>query len=279
MKVCVSALGYTGRDELTIKELQNCSNTRLDDKLRSLCKEIQLEKAIDFLVVMDKHDAVPSENTYRILMKICGEQKALVQAKLIHSHFAKRGLDSNLSLSEDLLCCFLKCGSLKDALQVFQKLTCRTVFSWTAIINAYVDDGKAHKALQLHQSMCEEGVEPNGYTYVSLLKACTDSCNLEKGKILHMEARKKSLSSNAIVNSTLLGMYGKCGALREVEDLFLEVKHPDIVTYNVMLGIYAVNNTLIALDFYRKMGEVKRWGVGCHHPCTMSTVISEIIAR
>ena len=91
-------------------------------------------------------------------------------------------------------------------------------------------------------------------SFVNVLHACHYPKLLEKGKVIHTNIVRRGFDSVLTINNALIGMYGKCGALREVEDVFLEVKHPDIVTYNVMLGIYAVNNTIIALDFYRKMG-------------------------
>lgn len=149
---------------------------------------------------------------------------------------------------------YAKCGALDDALFVSRTLPCRTVFSFSSLISAYADCGRSIEALQMHQCMTEEGIEPNDYTFVSLLKACGNTCNLELGIKLHADARFKGLASDVFVGNTLVSMYGKCRKTAEAKDVFCELSQRDVVSWTAMISAYVeVGQAEEAWMSYRQM--------------------------
>eukprot|EP00250_Pteridium_aquilinum_P032310 c45494_g1_i1 orf=3-221(+) len=67
---------------------------------------------------------------------------------------------------------YAKCGAFRKAEQVLKELPFRNVFSWSALISGYADQGLGEQALKCFELMQHEGVPPNRVTFLCLLKAC-----------------------------------------------------------------------------------------------------------
>ncbi|KAI5060620.1 hypothetical protein GOP47_0025040, partial [Adiantum capillus-veneris] len=227
-----------------------CSKTRSSKPLSSqhlqnLSDGLSLDKALDDLLGPSCSSPKPPythtplhESFYIPLLKACLKLKALPQAQRINAHLCHSIPSLSTFLGENLLLTLARCGAISDALALFESLSQRTVFSWTAIISGLSDYGHAYDALRMHECMLEDGLEPDAYTFVSLFKACGTISDLETGRKLHDAARIKGFMSEMIVLTALLSMYAKCGALEEAEDVFCCLCQPDIVSWNALLCAY-----------------------------------------
>ena len=225
-----------------------------NDSLRALCNDGQLERALEVLSYMD--GAGPSPDTYICLLRACQKRKDLVQVKRVYSYLVQNEWKCDTYINDYLVMTFAKCGAIEDALDIARKLPHRTVYSWTALISAYTELGRGREAVALFQFMQEDGVKPNHYTFVSLLKACGTTSDLEKGRIFHDEARRMGFGVDTILCTTLVSMYGKCGAITEAENVFGTLFQRDVVAWNAMLAAYVEQGMAEkALHLYRQMHE------------------------
>lgn len=176
--------------------------------------------------------------------------------RAVYAHIAHHQPHPSVLLAGYLVVTFAKCGAIEDALHLSQRLSHRSVFSWTAIISACADFGRGSQALELHDYMLDDGVDPNAFTYASLFKACGNLGDLEQGKILYDAARKKGFLSHAFVANSVVCMYGKCGALVDAEDVFTSLPDKDAVSWNAMLSAYVEQGEAErVLLSYRQMQE------------------------
>eukprot|EP00250_Pteridium_aquilinum_P028513 c37293_g1_i1 orf=79-2040(+) len=216
-------------------------------------EEGELVRAVDCL---EQVSTPPPTKVYLGLLKSCSKHKSVCHAKRIQAHLALHNYCVNGSLGEQLVLTYVKCGDLEAALLVFYQLPCRTAFSWTAVISGLVDKGRGRDALTMYLYMQEEGVEPDHYTFVSLLKACGSISDLIEGKNLHDKARTKGLVQDVFIGTTLISMYGKCEAMIEAENVFLELPSRNTVTWNAMLSAYVEQGQADrALHLYWQMQE------------------------
>lgn len=222
-------------------------------RLQTLCKEGQLDRALDVLSHM--HTALPS-SIYMTLLKACIRRKALAQAKQVHVHLAQFSPNLTSLLGGYLVVTLAKCGAIEDACLASSRLPHRSVFSWTAIISAYAECGNARKALEMYQFMQDDGVEPNEHTFSTLFKACGSIPDLEQGRKLHAKANGKGFASDIFVGSTLVSMYSKCGTILEAENVFTMMSQRDAVAWNAMLLAYVEHGQEDkAIQLYRQMQE------------------------
>jgi pentatricopeptide repeat protein len=59
------------------------------------------------------------------------------------------------------------------------------ILEWNQKLSKYVKDGQPEKAMQLFQKMQQEGVSPNKFTFVRVIKACAGLGTLEDDRIFH----------------------------------------------------------------------------------------------
>ncbi|KAK6119529.1 hypothetical protein DH2020_046730 [Rehmannia glutinosa] len=115
------------------------------------------------------------------VLPACAHLGALELGKWIHFYADKNGLLRKTSVCNALIEMYTKCGSMNQALQVFDKMPERDVISWSTMITGLAHHGRAHEAIQLFQDMQKANVSPNEITFVGLLSACGHAGLLDDG--------------------------------------------------------------------------------------------------
>ncbi|KAJ7527643.1 hypothetical protein O6H91_16G064700 [Diphasiastrum complanatum] len=209
------------------------------DRLSKLCEEGRLKEALHMLELMVQQTTKPPIHAYVCLLKGCSRRKALAEGKQVHALIVQSVLDSNILLANTLVRMYSKCGSLLHAHKVFSNMPQHDVYSWTAIISAYADSGELEEAINLFHQMQETGLAPDKVLFVPLLKACARLADLEQGRQLHSDIIKRGFQSDAIVGSTLVNMYAKCGCTEDARELFYNMSERDVVSWTAMIAGYA----------------------------------------
>eukprot|EP01018_Ginkgo_biloba_P000442 Gb_36920 [translate_table: standard] len=232
-----------------LKREGNGSNSYPED-VRTLCKQGRLKDVLHIALVMDK----PLEHsTYVCLLQGCSHKKALSEGKLVHAHMNERGLMPDLILWNALVNMYVKCGSLVDARGVFDQMPKRDVFSWTVMVGAYARHGFSKQALTLFYQMPRAGIQPNHFTFASVLPACS---NLAVLKDIHEEIVRSGFESDVFVASALVDMYAKCGNIEKARQVFDGMPQRDVVSWNAMIAAYAQNGHFEeARELFRKIPE------------------------
>lgn len=100
--------------------------------------------------------------------------------------------------------------------------------------------GKAALVLEAYQQMNQQiTLEPNGYVFVSVIKACASQGASILGKMVHAQIVECSFESQVFVGSSLINMHIKCGGLEDAQRVFDGLPMHDIVIWNVMIAGYA----------------------------------------
>lgn len=84
--------------------------------------------------------------------------------------------------------------------------------------------------------MRDSGIDPNQYTFVAVLTACIRTLNLRLGLQIHAMVVKTGHLDCVYVANALMGLYGKCGFYDVVLDLFDEMPHRDIASWNTVMS-------------------------------------------
>ncbi|KAH9323337.1 hypothetical protein KI387_017976, partial [Taxus chinensis] len=147
-----------------------------------------------------------------------------------------------------------KCGSLVDAREVFDAMTERDVFSWNMIIAAYRRHGFPREALSLFNQMQPTGVQPDQFTFASIVPACAKVRALEQGTAIHQTIIERGFLSDVVVANALIDMYAKCGSIQKARQLFDKIPERSAVSWNAIITGYAQNGVLDeALRLFQKM--------------------------
>eukprot|EP01018_Ginkgo_biloba_P031733 Gb_22996 [translate_table: standard] len=228
----------------------NANNSSRSD-LRLLCKQGRLKEAFQILYLMDQTGVCADSSTYASLLKVCIDKKSLPEGKLVHTHMMDRGFVPDMFLGNTLINMYAKCGSLVDARRILDQMHERNVVSWTVMIAAYAKQGRAEEALTLFYEMQQTGIQPNQFTFSSLLPACG---NLAVLKEVHEEIITGGFESNVFVASALVDMYGKCGSLENARHMFDKMPERNVVSWTAMITGYAQNGHIDeSLELFQQM--------------------------
>ncbi|KAB1204951.1 hypothetical protein CJ030_MR7G015215 [Morella rubra] len=100
----------------------------------------------------------------------------------MHEFVDRKKLRPNLLLENALVDMYAKCGSLRDAREVFDGMNFSDVVSWTSMICAYGRNGQGRDAVALFAKMRDSILNPDSVAFVSIISACSHAGLLEEGR-------------------------------------------------------------------------------------------------
>ncbi|KAL5976537.1 hypothetical protein ACLOJK_020870 [Asimina triloba] len=198
-----------------------------------------------------------------------------MQCRQLHCAIAKSGVESVVCVSNALLSVYMKCpststdsarllfnlmperdelswttiitgyvrhGELDAARQLFDGMEVKLDVAWNAMISGYVHHGHTVHALELFRKMLSAGIEPDEFTYTSLLSACANAGLLLHGKEAHAYIlRTDPVSEPEVslpVENALITLYWKCGKVDDARRIFDKMVRRDVVSWNAILSGY-----------------------------------------
>ncbi|XP_031492323.1 putative pentatricopeptide repeat-containing protein At3g49142 [Nymphaea colorata] len=138
--------------------------------------------------------------------------------------------------------------------EMFDRMTCKGLISWNAMIAVYVNNGMASDALELFSKMEDEGALPDAVTLATVLPACGDLSALEQGKHIHEYVLRNKIGPNLFLDNALVDMYAKCGSLSAAREVFDGMTGRDVVSWTAMISAYGTHGRgRDALDVFSEM--------------------------
>ncbi|CAL1384126.1 unnamed protein product [Linum trigynum] len=102
-------------------------------------------------------------------------------------------------------------------------------------LNFLRKNGRLSEAVEVLDALAQDGTKVNSKTLIGLLQSCIDSNAVDLGRKIHARislAEEKS----AFLETKLVGMYAKCGCLRDARMVFDEMRERNLYTWSAMIG-------------------------------------------
>ncbi|KAJ7539126.1 hypothetical protein O6H91_11G077500 [Diphasiastrum complanatum] len=213
------------------------------------------KEAIKLFEEMQQNGVQPDKITFQSVLKACG-RISLHEGRMIHRQVVNMGLESDMHIGSTLVDMYANFGSIHEAHKVFNEMLARDTVAWNALITGYAQQGSGLEVLQLFKVMKDEGIDPDGVTFVSVLKACGSMGDLENGKLVHTMVLKRKLGSDVYIGATIIDMYAKCGSLNDAKQVFDNLVERDLVAWNAMIAGYVQHGYgRQALELFKNMKE------------------------
>ncbi|KAH7284783.1 hypothetical protein KP509_34G070400 [Ceratopteris richardii] len=192
------------------------------------------EEVVGCFKAMQQEGVPPDALTYVFILKSCGDANLFEKCQKIHAEIAT-----------DV---YSKCGMLLEAEEVFKTIPDRDVVCWTALISGHTEYGSGKEAVNYFHKMFMDGVSPNHFTYVYVLKACSKLKNIES-------CREDVVSWTALISG-----YAEHGSCEEALSCFEQLQHegvfPDIILWNAILLVYSEKGEYeVVFGLYSQMQE------------------------
>ncbi|PON54035.1 Tetratricopeptide-like helical domain containing protein [Parasponia andersonii] len=191
------------------------------------------------------------------LVQKCTSVASLKQARQLHALLLTTTTVVWRSpyLYNNIISMYSRCRSVGDARKMFEKMPQRNVVSFNALIAACsrVPD-HAVSALKMSTQMGVECVSPNGSTFTSLFQASSVLEDWLVGSLIHAQVVKFGYLNDQRVQTSLLGMYSKCGDLHAAGKVFGWLVDKDVVAWNsIMYGNLKNDEAEKGLHLYEDM--------------------------
>ncbi|KAL6281491.1 hypothetical protein ACE6H2_018372 [Prunus campanulata] len=198
----------------------------------------------------------PDNFTFPCLIKACGGLLDVGLGQVIHGMAVKMGLMSDVFVGNALIAMYGKCGSIEDAVRVFDLMPERNLVSWNSMICGYSENGFSQECYSLLRKILEgeESLVPDVATLVTILPLCAGKGEVNMGMVIHGVAVKLGLNQELMVNNALMDMYSKCGYLAEARVLFDKNDKKNVVSWNSIIGGYSREGDVCGtFDLFRNM--------------------------
>lgn len=160
----------------------------------------------------------PDEYCMATGLSACTHLGALWQGKWIHGYIKKRKVfESDVFIGTALVDMYAKCGCLDMAVEVFEGMPKRNVFSWAAMIGGFAVHGHAMKAIRcLERMRVDDKLRPDEIVLLGVLMACTHAGLLKEGQsLLDIMETQFGISPKHEHYSCVVDLLCRAGQLRE----------------------------------------------------------------
>lgn len=170
------------------------------------------------------------------VLKGCALTGDLGSGQLLHSIAIKVGHEPEEFLSCSLVDLYSKCGLDDDALNLFLRIKCPDIVTWSAMIGCLAQQGRKQEAAVLFRSMKHAGLTPNQFTLASLVNAATNLGGPLYCKSIHACVYKYGFESDNVVSNALITMYMGLESFRDGYQVFNAMSHWDVISWNSLLS-------------------------------------------
>lgn len=214
------------------------------------------EAAISLYHQMLEYGLAPDNFTFPFVLKACSALSAIEEGRNIHENAIRTGWETDVFVGAALIDMYAKCGCVRSAREVFDKIEERDAVLWNSMLAAYSQNGHPDESLALCSEMALAGLRPTEATLVTVISASADIAALPQGKELHGFSWKHGFESNDKVKTALVDMYAKCGSVKVARNLFERLKEKRVVSWNAIITGYAMHgHANEALDLFEEMKE------------------------
>jgi len=234
------------------------------------------ESALNFFQQMQHIGVKPNSETFTSVLSACAGLTSLEQGKEVHGEIIRCGFQSDVFVGSALVNMYGKCGSIKNARRVFDKMNQRDVVSWTAMIEGYAMHGCGKEALMLFEEMKQSGTKPNDVTLLGVLSACCHSGLVNEGlQYFNYMSQYYHIEPGMEHYSCMVNLLGRAGQFDEAQNFINKMPiKPGVTVWGSLLGACRIHNNI-------KLGEQIAEHIFVLEPenCTPYMILSNMYAE
>jgi len=220
------------------------SNTKsIDTQLNQLCVNGSLSEAVTILDSLAEQGCRVKPITYMNLLQSCIDKDCIFIGKELHSRI---GLVENVNpfVETKLVSMYAKCGLLGMARKVFDEMSVRNLFTWSAMIGGCSRNKSWGEVVGLFYEMMRDGVLPDEFLLPKVLQACGKCRDLETGRLIHSMVIRRGMRWSKHLRNSIMAVYAKCGEMDCAKKIFDCMDERDSIAWNAMISGFCQNGEI-----------------------------------
>ncbi|CAJ2673159.1 unnamed protein product [Trifolium pratense] len=191
-----------------------------------------------FVMFRDMHRSFVclSEVTFVSVLSSCCSLKVGYQAQGLA---IKMGFDRGYIAVNNAMITMYSCsGKVNEALNVFERMEeSRDLVSWNVMISMFVQENINEEAILTYMKMRRVGIEPDEFTYGSVLAA---SDSLQMVEMFHSLLCKNGLIKVEVLNA-LISSYSRNGKIKCAFQIFSDLPYKSLISWNSIISGFLIN--------------------------------------
>ncbi|TKY53306.1 Pentatricopeptide repeat-containing protein [Spatholobus suberectus] len=183
---------------------------------------------------MQKHCSGPTEVTFVSVMSSCSCLRAGCQAQ---AQAIKMGYIGCVAVNNAMMTMYSGLGEVNEVRDIFDGMRERDVVSWNIMISTFLQENLEEEAMLSYSKMRQEGIEPDEFTYGSLLVA---SDSLQVVEMIHSLLCKSGLVKIEVLNA-LVSAYCRHGKIKRAFQIFSGVPYKNLISWNSIISGFLMN--------------------------------------
>ncbi|RDY13300.1 Pentatricopeptide repeat-containing protein, partial [Mucuna pruriens] len=176
----------------------------------------------------------PSEVTFVSVMSSCSCLRAACQAQ---AQAIKMGFVGCVAVNNAMMTMYSGFGEVNEVRDIFEGMEERDVVSWNIMVSTFLQENLEEEAMLSYLKMRWEGIEPDEFTYGSLLVA---SDSLQVVEIIHSLLYKSGLVKVEVLNA-LVSAYCRHGKIKRAFQIFSGVPYKNLISWNSIISGFLMN--------------------------------------
>ncbi|CAL5191167.1 unnamed protein product [Lathyrus oleraceus] len=196
---------------------------------------------------MEEAGLRPDDGFLISILSACAESGMLGLGKKIHDSVLRCRFRCNTKVLNSFIDMYVKCGCLDDAFGVFSGMKeKKDLVSWNSMIHGFGIHGHGDKAIELFSAMLHEGFEPDRYTFIGLLCACTHAGLVNEGRsYFYSMERVYRIVPQIEHYGCMIDLLSRGGHLREAFRFLRSMPvEPNAIILGTLLGACRMHNDI-----------------------------------
>ncbi|CAK9166796.1 unnamed protein product [Ilex paraguariensis] len=158
----------------------------------------------------------PMHISFSSVMPACAHLTTLHLGKQLHGCIIRGGFGDNVFVASSLVDMYAKCGNIRIARGIFNKMELHDMVSWTAMTMGYALHGFAHDAILLFEQMEKEGGKPTYVVFIAVLTACSHAGLVDEAwKYFNSMTQAYGITPGIEHYAAVADLLGRAGKLEE----------------------------------------------------------------
>ncbi|KAL5124345.1 Pentatricopeptide repeat-containing protein [Glycine soja] len=183
---------------------------------------------------MQKGSFGPTEVTFVSVMSSCLSLRAGCQAR---AQAIKMGFVGCVAVNNAMMTMYSGFGEVNEVQNIFEGMEERDVVSWNIMVSTFLQENLEEEAMLSYLKMRREGIEPDEFTYGSLLLA---SDSLQVVEMIHSLLCKGGLVKIEVLNA-LVSAYCRHGNIKRAFQIFFGVPSKNLISWNIIMSGFLMN--------------------------------------
>ncbi|KAL0291309.1 UNVERIFIED_CONTAM: Pentatricopeptide repeat-containing protein, partial [Sesamum angustifolium] len=188
----------------------------------------------------------PNNFTLASVLTACANLCYLEYGRQIHGLLFKLGFETVRYIESALIDMYAKGGSIKEAEEVFNRISNPDVVSMTAVLSGHAYHGSVADALWHFKRMEQMHIKPNSVTLLCVLSACSHAGLVKEG-LQYFWSMEKSygLVPEMEHYASVVDLLGRVGRLNEAFEFIMKMPiEPDEMVWQTLLAACRIHGNI-----------------------------------